>query len=95
MFHYVYVITNLINDKKYIGKRSCSCPVEKDNYMGSGTALKLAKKKYGLKNFKKEILKVFNTEKEAYDFEIEIISSKNAVVSGKLKDGTKLVWKYI
>ena len=40
MNHYVYEITNLVNDKKYIGKRSCKCPIEDDKYMGSGYALK-------------------------------------------------------
>ena len=39
MNHYVYKITNLVNDKKYIGKRSCHCSIEKDDYMGSGKEL--------------------------------------------------------
>ena len=32
MNHYVYLIVNNINNKKYIGKRSCSCPIEQDNF---------------------------------------------------------------
>ena len=43
MNHYVYEITNLINGKKYIWKRSCKCSIEEDKYMGSG---KLLKKSY-------------------------------------------------
>lgn len=66
MNHYVYEITNLINDKKYIGKRSCHCPIEEDNYMGSGIVLKKAQKKYGIKNFKKKILEVCNSEDQAF-----------------------------
>ncbi|MBV4427146.1 hypothetical protein [Clostridium tyrobutyricum] len=39
MNHYVYEITNNINNKKYIGKRTCDCPIEKDKYMGSGVLI--------------------------------------------------------
>lgn len=45
MNHYVYEITNLINGKKYIGKRSCNCDIEKDKYMGSGNAISDALKR--------------------------------------------------
>ena len=69
MNHYVYEITNLVNGKKYIGKRSCKCPIEEDKYMGSGKLLKNAIDKYGVENFKKEILKVCNNEDEAYAWE--------------------------
>ena len=69
MNHYVYEITNLINGKKYIGKRSCKCPIEEDKYMGSGKLLKKAIDKYGIDNFKKEILQVCNNEDEAYAWE--------------------------
>lgn len=69
MNHYVYEITNLINGKKYIGKRSCNCPIEEDKYMGSGIALKNAISKYGIKNFKKDILRICSTEDEAYAYE--------------------------
>ena len=56
MNHYVYEITNLVNGKKYIGKRSCRCPIERDDYMGSGKELIKDLKWYGLMNFKKEVL---------------------------------------
>lgn len=52
--YYIYRITNLINSKTYIGQhiyRDIN-----DSYMGSGTALRYAMKKYGKENFKKEIL---------------------------------------
>lgn len=54
MNHYVYEITNLVNGKKYIGKRSCSCSIEQDKYMGSGKILKQAEKNMGLIIFQKK-----------------------------------------
>ena len=69
MNHYVYKITNLINSKKYIGKRSCKCPIEVDEYMGSGVLMKKALKKYGVDNFSKTILKICDNEEEAFKWE--------------------------
>ena len=69
MNHYVYEITNLVNGKKYIGKRSCRCDIEDDKYMGSGHYIKRAIKKYGKENFKKEIIKICESEKEAFEYE--------------------------
>lgn len=42
--------------------------------MGSGTRLKATYKKYGMENFEKEILKFFNTRKEASDYEAEMVT---------------------
>ena len=69
MNYYVYETTNLVNGKKYIGKRSCKCPIEDDTYIGSGTLLKKAVIKYGKENFKKEVLQVCNDEEEAFAWE--------------------------
>lgn len=48
----IYITTNLINGKKYIGRDSKNDPT----YLGSGHALIRAMKKYGRHNFKKEII---------------------------------------
>lgn len=50
----IYKTTNLINQKFYIGKDTHNNP----NYYGSGKRLKLVIKKYGIKNFKKEIIEI-------------------------------------
>jgi hypothetical protein len=37
--HYVYIITNLLNGKQYVGDRTCKCDLNKDLYMGSGVGI--------------------------------------------------------
>ena len=71
-FNYFYEITNLINSKKYYGVHSTDNLY--DGYMGSGVRLKCAYKKYGVENFKKNILKYFDTREEAFEYESEIVT---------------------
>jgi len=64
-FNYVYLTTNLINGKQYVGDRSVNkLP---DVYLGSGKYYKNAETLYGKENFKKEILEFFNTKQEAFN----------------------------
>lgn len=74
MYNYFYKITNQINNHYYYGVHSTENL--NDGYMGSGSRLRLAYKKYGIKNFKKEIIKFFNSADEAYDYEKQIVNDK-------------------
>jgi len=56
----IYKTTNLINGMIYVGKDCANNP----NYLGSGKLLKLAIKKYGIENFKKEILEYCENREE-------------------------------
>jgi len=73
-YNYFYKITNNANEHFYYGVHSTDDL--NDGYMGSGTRLKLAYEKYGIENFKKEILKFFNTLDEAYEYESMIVTEK-------------------
>ena len=54
MYHIVYLTTNLVNKKIYIGKQSTWNL--NDGYLGSGKRLHLAISKYGKENFSRQIL---------------------------------------
>lgn len=71
-YNYFYKITNNINGHFYYGVHTTDNL--DDGYMGSGTRLKYAYKKYGIENFTKEIIKYFDTNKEAYEYESEIVN---------------------
>lgn len=62
MKYTIYKITNKIDNKIYIGKHQTSDL--QDGYMGSGTVLRRAQRKYGIENFIKEIIHVFDNEED-------------------------------
>lgn len=65
MKHIVYLTTNLINGKQYVGDHSSENI--NDNYLGSGLLIKKAIKKYGKENFKRENLEICESKKEAFE----------------------------
>lgn len=71
--YYLYQITNKINNKIYIGVHKTT-DLANDNYMGSGTVLKRAIKKYGIENFEKVILEYFGSAEEMFLKEAEIVT---------------------
>lgn len=73
-YHYFYKITNNLNGHFYYGVHNTDNL--NDGYMGSGRRLKIAYKKYGIENFSKEILRYFNSSKEAYEYESEIVNEE-------------------
>jgi len=71
---YVYLITNKINGKKYIGS-SRKNQID-ENYYGSGKVIKDALKKYGKNNFQRDIL--WEGKGNARDIETYFLEKVNA-----------------
>lgn len=88
MYGYIYITTNLINNKKYIGKHRAS--EYDETYRGSGTTFLRALNKYGFDNFKTEVLCECDTLDELNKQEKSYIDAHNAVKNRNyynLKDG--------
>lgn len=85
----IYKITNIVNNKVYIGKLSRKSDFT--NYWGSGLLIKRSIKKYGINNFKKEILEIVNianqniNEKEK--FWINTLNSNNLEIGYNISKG--------
>lgn len=76
--HFIYITTNLINNKKYIGKHYGYI---NDSYLGSGILLKQDIEKYGKENFNREILDYSKNDEENSEKEKFYINKYNAVES--------------
>jgi group I intron endonuclease len=71
-YHFIYKTTNLINNRYYIGLHSTDNL--DDEYLGSGTYLNRAIKKYGKPNFKREILEFHKSRKDVIIREKELVT---------------------
>ena len=83
----LYCTTCIVNNKIYVGVHKTQDPEVFDGYIGCGvkvtvpssymnptTPFQLAVKKYGTKNFKRSVLKIFDNEKDAYDYEATMVN---------------------
>lgn len=83
MNHYVYKITDPVTTEFYIGVRSCSCSIPKDDYMGSMCTWEPKDPN----RLKKEVLGIFDTRDEANQYErqeieknFENVANRNYIV---------------
>jgi len=81
MFYTLYKSTNLKNKKFYIGVHATDDPnfgtIEYiDKYCGSGDYIWRALRKYGRKIFDVEVIAYFDSEKNAYLAEAELVTEK-------------------
>lgn len=89
MKHIVYLTTNLVNNKIYIGVHKTNTPDKFDGYLGNGLWVNdmyllnhpkepfhYAVKKYGIKNFKRKTIKVFDNREDALDLERQLVNEE-------------------
>ena len=89
--YYVYITTNLVNGKQYIGERTCNkADPNKDSYLGSGVLFKQKLIEYGKENFKKEILEFFVNKLDAFNAQEKYIKLYKTHVS---QGGYNKSWK--
>ncbi len=72
MNYTIYQITNTVNNKIYIGMHKTKDL--NDGYMGSGKILTRAIAKYGVGNFRKEILHVYDNANDMHNKEKELVN---------------------
>lgn len=74
-YGFVYITTNLVNGKRYVGQRKISNRRYDyyNKYLGSGKVLRNAIKCYGEENFEKTIIKFAYSQEELDELETELI----------------------
>ena len=77
-FGYIYITINKITGNKYIGQHKINYKCKKDTYIGSGTRLWNAIRKYGIENFEKIIIENCPSREQLNEREKYWISFYNA-----------------
>lgn len=85
----VYITTNLVNKKIYIGVHKTTTPFHFDGYLGNGvriqdkhtykfskTPFQMAVNKYGVNNFLRKTIKVFDTLSDALSLEKVLVNEE-------------------
>lgn len=78
MYGYIYMTTNLINGKSYIGQHKYEGESLDPYYFGSGIIISEALKKYGKSNFEVKILEWCETKDELSNAEMSWIEKYDA-----------------
>lgn len=81
IYGFIYITTNMVNGKKYIGQKKIDNEGKYKKYLGSGQTLKKALKKYGKDNFEREIVAFAYSKDELNNLEIDFINYHNATHS--------------
>ena len=87
-YNYVYVTTNIINGKKYVGDHSTN-NID-DGYLGSGNLFCQKVIQYGKENFVKQILEYFPSKELAFDAQEKYIRLNESHIS---QNGYNISWK--
>lgn len=91
-FNFVYITTNLINGKQYVGDHSCNDINDRrnKNYIGSGRYFLNAINQYRKHNFERKILEFFDSKQKAFDAQEKYIKLYKTHVS---QGGYNISWK--
>jgi hypothetical protein len=74
MFYYLYEIKNNVNGKLYVGVHKTKDM--DDEYMGSGKLIRRAIEKYGISNFSKRIIEMFDSSESMFAREKELVTEE-------------------
>lgn len=94
MKYTVYKITNIINHKIYIGVHKTTNL--DDGYMGSGNLIRAAVDKYGVNNFKKEYLAIFDNAEDMFKLESLLVTEDfiKSTETYNIKEGGNGGWEF-